>query len=286
MSLTKKVKSFIERKLGCLPGVTEIMNLDCIVFEEYLRKELYENDRYADPRKLNRFEYQVFSQHYEDGIIDEIFKRIGTTNRSFVEFGAGDGVENNSVHLLLKDWTGHWMEGSRDHVKSIGRKFRQPISEKKLSIRQAFITAENIEGLLDEMNLPEEFDLLSIDLDGNDYWVWKAIKKYRPRVVIVEYNPLFRPDTKWVMKYNPMHLWDRTTYYGASLKSLELLGDEKGYSLVGCEFSGTNAFFVREGLVDDKFQEPFTAENHYEPTRPYYAKRIGHKRDFGDFESI
>ncbi len=103
MSLTKKMKSFIERKLSCLPGAKELIKLDSLIFEEYLRKELYENDRYADPGKLNRFEYQVFSQHYEDGIIDEIFKRIGTTNRIFVEFGVGDGVENNSVRKSSTD---------------------------------------------------------------------------------------------------------------------------------------------------------------------------------------
>ncbi len=148
------------------------------------------------------------------------------------------------------------------------------------------ITAENIEPLFNEMGVPEEFDLLSIDIDGNDYWVWKNILKFRPRVVTLEYNALYRPAVKWVMKNNPTLAGKNDSYFGASLKSLELLGLEKGYRLVGCTFTGLNAFFVREDLVQDRFLAPYTAENHYEPARYSLVNKPGHPKGFGPFEQI
>ncbi|OEU66622.1 MAG: hypothetical protein BBJ57_02495 [Desulfobacterales bacterium PC51MH44] len=260
-----------------------IVNLSKIMTDEYIDKHLYKNAKYSDPTRLNRFEYQVYSQNGEDGIIEEIFNRIGTRNKFFVEFGVENGLQNNTAYLLTKDWTGCWIEANEAWVKEIKQKFNSLIQEKRLLVRQAFITGENIESLLVEAQVPKEFDLLSIDIDGNDYWVWKAIKSYRPKVVVIEYNPMFRPDAKWIMKYNPEAIWNGTSYYGASLKSLEMLGLEKGYKLVGCNFLGVNAFFVREDLVEDKFCAPFTAENHYEPARYHLTRRNGHPRDFGDF---
>lgn len=112
--------------------------------------------------------------------------------------------------------------------------------------------------------------------------VWKAIHNYHPRVVIIEYNALFPPDVEYVIKYNPDFIWNWSSYFGASLKALEILGSEKKYKLIGCNFSGVNAFFVRENL-EDKFLEPFTAENHYEPFKFYLKTKIGHQRDFGEF---
>ncbi len=126
------------------------------------------------------------------------------------------------------------------------------------------------------------FDLLSIDVDLNTYWLCKAITNYEPRVVVVEYNALFPPPVEWVVRYDPMSAWDGTCYFGASLKSLENLGTLKGYRLVGCDVTGVNAFFVRQDLVEDKFLRPFTAENHYEPMR--YLQSFLLPRDFRPFE--
>ncbi|MFC1703305.1 hypothetical protein ACFL1E_00785 [Candidatus Omnitrophota bacterium] len=259
-----------------------------VAIENYINENLYNSSKYQNPKKLNRFEFQCHSQNGEDGIIAEIFRRIGVTNQFFVEFGAStNGLENNTTYLLLKGWKGGaWIEGNPKDVERIKRKYRTFVNNKKLSVRCAFVTAENIEGLFKELDIPKEFDLLSVDIDGNDYWVWKAITHYRPRVVVIEYNPSFDSDLKWVMKYNPQHVWNGTIYYGASLKSLEILGAQKGYKLIGCNFTGANAFFVREDLVKDKFLEPFTSENHYEPPRYYLLRTVGHERDFGDFESI
>ena len=245
----------------------------------FLQDHLFSNPKYTASKRLNKHEYQVFSQNGEDGIIQEIFNRIGCTNKYFIEFGVESGLECNSTNLLYKGWSGLWIEGSKEHYSSIQKRFNDLISDSRLQIQNEFINAENIQSFFDRANAPIEPDLLSIDIDYNDYYVWNAITKYKPRVVIIEYNSIFRPDTHFVVKYNPNRMWDKTSFYGASLLALEQLGREMGYSLVGCVFSGSNAFFVRNDLVGEQFEAPFTAENHYEPNRDFLFYKSGHPRN-------
>ena len=255
--------------------------------DNYLLENLHKNPKYDNPKKLNRYEFKVFSQAGEDGIISEIFNRIGTTNKFFVEFGVGNGLENNSAYLLVKGWQGYWIEGSDRFCQSIRQSFEDLIANQQLTLKNTFITAANIEDLFREGNVPTELDLLSIDIDGNDYWVWQAITNYRPRVVIVEYNAIYPPESSWVMQYNPSHQWKYKSHVGSSLKALEKLGHQQGYKLVGCSFSGVNAFFVREDLLADHFCSPFSAENHYEPARYFLcSQKAGHPRTFGKFKTI
>lgn len=241
----------------------------------FLSEHLFNNPKYTESKRLNRFEYQVFSQNGEDGIINEIFSRIGYTNKFFIEFGVENGLECNSTNLLYKGWSGLWIEGSEKHAQSIRTRFADLISANRLQIKNEFITAENIESIFKSANCPTEPDLLSVDIDYNDYYVWKAITHYKPRVVIVEYNSIFRPDTSFVVPYNPNRMWDRTSYFGASLLALQELADEKGYKLAGSVFTGSNAFFVRQDLVGDHFEAPYTAENHYEPNRDFLYHKAG-----------
>jgi len=242
------------------------------------------NPKYKDPKKLNNYEYQVFSQNGEDGIIKEIFNRIGITNKFFVEFGVGGGIENNTTSLLIDEWNGVWIEADLELIKYINERFSREIHNKKLKIKHSFVDAQNIQDLFKEMAVPTEFDLLSIDIDGNDYWVWDAIKDFSPRVIIVEYNASYGPNLNWIMEYDPNYKWDDTSYFGASLKAFEILANSKGYKLVGCNTLGINSFFVKEELVGDKFAEPFTSENHYEPPRYYLQRNIGHPRNFGSYK--
>ena len=188
--------------------------------------------RFEDEKCLERYGYKVYSQNDEDGIIQEIFSRIGTTDKRFIEFGVQNGLESNCHYLLFKGWTG---------------------------INELF-TSENFTG---------DIDLLSIDIDGNDYYVWKAINVIRPRVIVIEYNGKFPPDLDWKQAYNSKHIWDGSDWHGASLKAYELLGRELGYQLVGTNLTGSNAFFVRQDLAGDKFITPATAENLYNPLRKY-----------------
>ena len=258
-----------------------------LAIDKYLQKNLYENPHYQDSKRLNQYEFKVYSQGGEDGIIAEIFQRIETTNQWFVEFGVGNGLENNTTYLLTRGWKGGWIEGNSQFVKQIKREFSHLLNLGKLQLKNTFVSVDNIEKLFAEFDIPQEFDFLSIDIDGNDYWIWQAIANYRPRVVAIEYNAIYPPESSWVMKYNPKHQWDYSSYMGASLLALEKLATTKGYKLVGCSFTGVNAFFVRSDLVKDKFCEPYTTENHYQPARYFLCDRTcGHPRSFGDFETI
>lgn len=277
---------FVKSLFSSFSARPELKKLFDIAADDYIARHLFQNPKYEDQKKLNRFEFQVFSQNGEDGILQEIFRRIGTTNKTFVEFGAGAGLENNTAHLIIQGWKGYWFESDEAHIQSIREHFSAPFRNGVLSVTKAFVTAENIEQLLLRCGVPKEFDLLSVDIDGNDYWVWKKISNFSPRAVIIEYNALFRPGTNWVMKYNPSHLWKKTSYFGASISSLEKLGHELGYSLVGCDFTGTNVFFVRNDLLRSAFHEPFTAKNHYEPSRAFLTRKNGHKREWGEFENV
>ena len=265
------------------PGPTQFqIDLGNQLHVERMRAELTDAETRKDRRRLARHEATVYSQFGEDGIIDEIFRRIGSTNRYFVEFGSGDGKENNTVLLLLGGWSGLWMDAQAEAIRTAEEKFRAQIAERRLVVRPVFVNAENIEELLTGAGVPPSFDLLSIDIDRNDYWVWNAIRSYRPRVVVIEYNAVFPPGISWAVNYEPSLWWDGTSHFGASLTALERLGRQKGYALVGCNLLGSNAFFVREELAGDKFAAPFTAENHYQPARYYMVwYKSGHPRSVG-----
>ena len=256
----------------------KLAKADHLQIDDYLQRHLFNNPRYQADDKLNRFEFQAFSQFGEDGIIEEIFRRIGTTNQYFVEFGVETGVETNTTYLLYKGWKGLWLDGSDENINTIKQNFSKAFAKGNLNAIQGFITAENIEQLFQKGNVPVEFDLLSIDIDRNDYYVWDAIRHYQPRVVIIEYNSIFRPGCEFVVDYDANAMWDGTSNTSASLESLYQLGLKKGYKLVASTFSGVNAFFVREDLIKDKFTGPFTAENHFESPKYFLYHTPGHPR--------
>jgi hypothetical protein len=212
---------------------------------------------------LRGFEFSISSQNGEDGILQEIFRRVGTTNRFFVEFGVETGVQCNCAYLArAQGWGGLFLEpNARDFVR-LEENYRPYPA---VRCRQVAATSQNIEALLEANQVPVDLDLLSIDIDGNDYWVWAAIQNWHPRVVVMEYNPFHLPPRKWVMKETPDYVWQRTTYFGASLTSLTALGTRKGYTLVGTDSHGVNAFFVRSDcLTPGRFLDP-VLQYHFTP---------------------
>ncbi len=230
--------------------------------------------------------HKVYSKNEEDGFIQEIFKRIGTTNKTFVEIGVDNGLENNTLALLFEDWKGLWIEGSVENVDKIRNGFSKTISTGQLEVIQAFVTRDNINALISQHIKEAEIDLLSIDIDGNDYHVYKSISCLKPRVLILEYNAKFPPPIQYCMAYDPGHIWEGTDNFGASLKFLETKLQEDGYLLVGCNLTGGNAFFVQEQLVEDRFQSPFTAETHYQPARLELGEfRSGHRPAYKTLEN-
>jgi hypothetical protein len=221
------------------------------------------------PGDLRRHEKRVYSQSGEDGIIQEIFRRIGEDTRFFVEFGAGDGVQCNSAWFAIeKQWHGLLIDMGEQNYSVMRGVYRDLAG---VTCLNTSVSSANIEQILAANAVPKQFDLLSIDIDGNDYWVWAAIRRWRPRVVAIEYNANFPPPARWVMKENPNHRWDGTDYFGASLSSLAALGQEKGYALVGTNTLGVNAFFVRRDTAGDGMFVDADPEYHYSP--PRYGKR-------------
>lgn len=208
----------------------------------------------ANHSVFNASEKKVYSQHGEDGIIKAVFEHIGTSTEFFVEFGVEDGTECNTRYLKESGWRGLWMDGSGDNIH----------------VQREFVMAENINELFQKYAVPEEFDLLSIDIDGNDLWVWKALDaRYQPRLVIIEYNPTLPPTLNRTIEYDPRFIWDKTDYFGASLKALDELALQKGYRLVCCNKMGVNAFFLRQDIIERASIEALT------PDRAYYPVNLG-----------
>ncbi len=181
-----------------------------------------------DPRELCLATTQCFSQGPEDGVIAEIFRRIGVGDRFFVEIGAGDGRENTTRLLLTLGWSGIWVEGSPASCAAIRKDFAAPLESGQLRLIQAMVTAENIAGLLADAGAPERFDYLSVDLDMNTFYIWEALGGYKARAACIEYNASIPPSWEFVVPYDPAAVWDGSNVYGASLKSLELLGAKAG----------------------------------------------------------
>jgi len=237
-------------------------------------RALRENPRYAEEKRLPRHERRVNSQSGEDGVIHEIFRRVGATDRVFVEIGCGDGRTNNTAFLLAQGWTGFWIDADDAFVANVAAR-RDVAGAVKTLV--SFVDASNVAESFAKLGVPKEFDLFSLDVDQNTYYVWEALAAFRPRVVVVEYNAAVPADVEWKVNYDAARVWDRTRNFGASLKAYENLGRRLGCSLVGCTFNGANAFFVRDDLVHDRFAAPFTSENHWEPPRFAYA----HPRGYG-----
>lgn len=231
---------------------------------------------HSNPFDLRNFEKKIYSQNGEDGIIEEIFNRIGTTNKYYVEFGIENGRECNTRYLLEeKSWTGLWMDGSADNCASA----RELSSKFGAKVLNTFITAENIESLLHQENVPSEMDLLSVDIDGNDFWIWKAITSFRPRLFIIEYNASYPPPIHWIMTYKADHMFDGTRNFGASLTALVELGRAKGYTLIACDKVGVNAFFLRDDLLSDTFLIKDT--EYFYSCPKYHAFFFGHPKGKG-----
>jgi hypothetical protein len=276
-----KIKALISPGLALLDTIEQVNQKTYQLHREALVQSILQQPRYADDRRLNRHEFKLYSQSGQDGIIEEIFRRIEPSGKTFVEFGvgAGGGFENNTTYLLAKGWNGYWIEADVEVGNRIRKQMGFLIDAGALKLATARVTAENIALLFEQLAIPQEFDLLSIDIDSCDYWVWRELSHYQPRVVVIEYNSFLPASADWVLSYDPDAQWEEMNMeFGASLKALERAGREMGYVLVGCDLTGSDAFFVREDLAGNKFCSPFSAENHYEPMRYYLIHQWGYSR--------
>ncbi len=266
-----------------------LRRLNALVYinAEQYRRALFSDHKYREGNRLEPYGFKVYSQCDEDGIVQEIFNRIGVSSSKFVEFGVGNGLENNTLKLLLEGWSGLWIEGNHSYVMQIHERFDDVVTAGKLRVTAAVITRENINSLIQEY-FQGEIDLLSIDIDGNDIHVFEAIDVVAPRVIIIEYNGKFPPPVSIAQRYNPEYRWTGSDYSGSSLVAITKVANRKGYSLVGCNIVGSNAFFVRNDLLGDRFEAPFTADNHYQPTRYFLLSTYpsGHPPDWRPYDQI
>lgn len=202
--------------------------------------------------KLNDYEAQIYSQNGEDGILQRLIQVVPIEDPTFVEFGVEDYREANTRFLLINNnWRGLVIDGSQENVERIRRDW---ISWKHdLTAVCTFIDRDNINDIIERAGFHGDLGILSVDIDGNDYWVWEAITCVKPRIVVAEYNATFGPSARISVPYDPLFQRNRAhhsnLYYGASLAALEEMAVRKGYRLVGTNTAGNNVFFVREDLA-------------------------------------
>ncbi|MCG6919905.1 MAG: hypothetical protein LJF15_02300 [Acidobacteria bacterium] len=197
----------------------------------------------------------IFCQSGEDGILEKIFEVIPPTARFVIEFGAGDGVlYSNARRLIVREgWGALLIEGDEELAATLARNY---VGFPGVRAVHAWVFPGNVELLFEENGVPHDLDLLVIDIDSNDYYVWRAIRDYRPKVVQIEYNGTFLPPQKVVVGFHPMLWWDKSRHFGASIQSMVDLGRRKGYELVAANELGANLFFV-----DSRYYERFNIKD-------------------------
>lgn len=225
-----------------------------------------------DDAPLTGFELRAFSQNGEDGVLLELLRRAGEGSRTFVEFGAGDGRENSTLFLAdVLGWAGLYIEGDAARAARLQAKYADTAIEVKCEI----VTPDTIDDIFESAGVPAEPDVLSIDVDGPDYWIWSGLRRHRPRILLIEYNASLGTGSALVQPRDRQDDFDRTAYGGASITALRSLGARKGYRLVHTEMTGNNAFFVRDdqpGTYPAPERVPLRPPNHY-------LTGTGHRRD-------
>jgi hypothetical protein len=250
--MLKKIKSYLnnyfDKKDIKIKNNQILVNLAKLQFQNF---EKYKN------KNFNDYEYKAFSQFGEDGLINLILKNIYFKNKTFVEFGV-ENYEESNTKLLLEgfNWSGTIFDRDQNYISNIKKKdFYWKFN---LNTFNKFINSENINSILNEHCEVDKISLLSIDIDGNDYWVWKAMNCADPEIVVIEYNSIFGCEKSVTIPYRPdfdrkKYHWSYS-YFGSSLYALYKLGLQKNYILVGTNYNGNNAFFVkRNSLKKDTF---------------------------------
>ena len=208
---------------------------------------------------LREVGFRVFSQFEEDGILLYLFTLLGTSNQVFVDLGSADGINSNCANLAINHgWTGLFVDGNQRDIQR-GRDFyaKHPLTREHQPVfAHEMICRENINEIIQQSGIVGQVDLLSIDIDGNDYWIWDALECISPRVVIIETHVEFgtRPI---VVPYNRDYVYPgkHPQYHGASPVAMEKLARKKGYRLVGANNYGFNAVFIRDDLAKEIFPE-------------------------------
>lgn len=245
-AIKNKAMAWLQRSQGPLRQILERQTvMQALSLARYNRAISALND-------LSEVEFSAFSQWGEDGIIDWLVSRVPDISQTFIEFGIEDYRESNTRLLLqLRNWRGLVMDGSADHIRDIRS---QDINWRYgLTAKCAFIDRDNINQLIEASGMVGQVGLLSVDIDGNDYWVWQSINVVSPAIVVAEYNAVLGDIHALTVPYRAdfqrTQAHHSNLYFGASLPALILLGKQKGYTFVGTTSTGCNAFFIRDELA-------------------------------------
>ena len=235
----------IERQLESVEKIWQRTRHVEPAVQALLRERFLDVQSLPYPERLTARRFRISSQNQEDGLTLALLGEAGVTCHRFVEIGSGLSGGNSGFLARECGWSGLMVDGHLKHMIQVGRRFPG------VRAVAAWVTRENINGLITSNDCAGEVDLFSLDLDGCDYWIWEAMTACSPRVVILEYNSMFGAERSVTVPYDPK--FDRhnyhTAYYGASLAALTRLSARKGYRLVAVEPTGVNAFFLRNDLA-------------------------------------
>lgn len=254
MNLLNKITKLFENFFFRLMNLNDIKsNIDKLKINQ--GKLLIKNLKDCDLDNLDNLAFSIYSQFNEDGIIQFLINNLDIKNKEFIEIGVENFEEANTRFLLQNNcWKGLIIDSLKENINFI--KKQTYYWRYQLEAEDVFITKENVNNIIKKYDFKQNIGLLSIDIDGNDYWVWDAISSINPDVLIIEYNSLFGSEKSLTIKYDKNFVRpNRGIYkclYGASLKALTNLSEKKGYSLVAVNSNGNNAFYVRNELLNEK----------------------------------
>ncbi len=276
-SKLKGVKNFIGNSIALLTDDKAETTL--LAIGSMLSKQQYS----MNSININDHEFKIFSQWGDDGIIQYLIKNIFIQNNTFIEFGVQNYDESNTRFLMMNNnWAGFIMDASVEEIKRLkGRNWYWKYS---LTNKSVFIDKDNINQLLSESGL-SNIGLLSIDIDGNDYYILNEIDftKLNPSIIIIEYNSVFGLERAITVPYRKDFIRTKAHYsnlfFGASLSALNEVATKKGYALVGCTLSGNNAFFVRRDLLNEKVKE-LSVKSAYKESLFRESRNQGHSLTF------
>ncbi len=201
------------------------------------------------------YEFKIFSQWGEDGIIQYLVRNLEIENKTFIEFGIEDFFESNCRFLMMKDfWSGFVIDGSDRNIAKLHSSYY--FFQYELATCCSFITKENINDLLAKSKFDKNVGIISVDIDGVDYHIFEAMAEWRPAIYIFEYNSNFGKTAPIAVPYDPAFVRQEkhysNQYWGASLAAFDHLAKQRGYSIVGVNGAGSNAFYVRNDLLNDR----------------------------------
>tara|TARA_B100000579_G_scaffold38824_1_gene27129 strand:- start:266 stop:1189 length:924 start_codon:yes stop_codon:yes gene_type:complete len=247
--IIKSLSSKIKKIIGIGKSSNEIQKLA-------IGKLLLKRNKLKKIEKIEDIEFKIFSQFGDDGIIQFLIDKleIDYEYQNFIEFGVEDYSEANTKFLLLNNnWSGLILDSSNENIENIKKKIF--FWKFELEAIKSFITKENINSIITNSNINrKKIGILSIDIDGNDYWVWKEINVIDPLIVIVEYNSTFGFEKKISIPYKQdferSKAHHSNLYWGASIEALKFLAKQKGYKFLTTNSAGNNAYFIKENIFD------------------------------------